>query len=180
MQRKAFQTVHVKFFVHKLQSLLFYIIAKTRLSTEFVMFNWSPKKLLKNKKQKQSHESRTALNIQKNNAIQKIPQSLALLHGSVWHWLQPHAHPILSNSEVSTQPKYDFWQREQMRSLWSREVRLISWGTCSWQLHGPRCQKCPTVPSKKAKLDLQRYVIFLFWWYHSVRIFQIPWIAVKK
>lgn len=91
------------------------------------MFNWSPKNLLKNKKQKQSHESRTALNIQKNNAIQKIPQSLALLHGSVWHWLQPHAHPILSNSEVSTQPKYDFWQREQMRSLWSREVRLISW-----------------------------------------------------
>lgn len=47
------------------------------------MFNWSPKKLLKNKKQKQSHESRTALNIQKNNAIQKTPQSLALLHGSV-------------------------------------------------------------------------------------------------
>lgn len=45
------------------------------------MFNWSPKKLLKNKKQ--SHESRTALNIQKNNAIQKTPQSLALLHGSV-------------------------------------------------------------------------------------------------
>lgn len=69
--------------------------------------------------------------------------------------------------------------REQM-SLWSREVRLISWGTCSWQLHGPRCQKCPTVPSKKAKLNLQRYVIFLFWWYHSVRICQIPWIAVKK